>query len=266
MRLALQLTRDPKELSRAAPDGLAGANMLASMASLPEAREVRPQLLEIAIGRDARFPRARIALAEDLLRALEQGAPPCADADQQRCRERVTELASAIAHADESQEAPVIFNARLLALSGQLADAVKYLAGNCPRFALGVECLRWQVTFAGRARDWTAVEQAGQSYLAVSCERPHACAAAAQWLGVQFEQMGDDLQALKMFERAAHESESPQAWEQAAKVATRLGFVGAAKRARERAGRAPQPAAETPRKAESDRERLRQLVDDKDPH
>lgn len=260
--LALQLTRDPGELARAAPDGLDGANMLSAMANVPDAREIRPELLELAIARDPKLARPRIALAEDLLRALETKQPPC-EPEAQRCRDRVRELAAAVENADRSQEAPVILNARLLALSGELADGVKFLSTNCSRFSPGIECLRWQITLGAKARDWIAVEKAGQSYLAASCENPNACAAAAFWLGTEFEQVGNDLQALTMFERAGQEGESRQAWDRAAKVATRLGFVGAAKRDRERAGKVPSPTPDARKDAETARERLRQLVEDK---
>jgi tetratricopeptide (TPR) repeat protein len=150
-------------------------------------------------------------------------------------------------------------------LTSRAGEANAYLARNCPRFRPGLDCRQWQVTLAKASRDKSAVAEAAAAYLAASCENEGGCAAAAMWLGSVFESLGEDAQALKMFERAAHEGELPRAWENVAKLATRLGFVAEAKRARERAGRATVPSNPAPAPSGVDRDRLRQLVDDAEP-
>jgi len=261
--LALQISGEPAELKRAAPDGVLGAEMLTAMAIRPEARNRRRELLEAAINKVRDFARPRLVLAEDLLQALEARSPPCADVQEAECRARVAQLGAEIARGDRNQEGPAIFDARLLMLSGRLDDAVAHLAVSCPRYHPGLECLHWQVTLAQKSHKTPAVERAATAYLAAACDDAGRCAGAASWLGTLFESLGEDAQALKMFERAAQDDEAQHAWDNVARVAGRLGFVGEAKRARERAGNAPRPVPASPEGREPNRDLLRHLVDDK---
>ncbi len=262
VQLAFQTSHVPADLARAAPDGVSGANLLTALAQLPEAQPERLELLEAAIQKPGGFARPRLILGEDLLRALEEGKSPCDAAGAEACRARVAALARDLASRDSNQEAPTIFTARLMVLSSRLGEASRYLAQNCARFRPGLECRRWQVTLAKDAHDRAAVAEGAASYLSAACETEKGCAPAAFWLGSVFDSLGDDAQALKMYSRAAQEGELPGAWDKVAKVATRLGFVGEAKRARERAGRAPTPPISAPAQQVKDRDRLRQLVDD----
>jgi tetratricopeptide (TPR) repeat protein len=262
--LALQVSRDPGKLGRAAPEGTAGAFMLTELAARAEARSIRRELLEAAIAKVPNLAHPRLILAEDLLQALETKAPPCADAGVEDCRARVATLAKEIARGDRSQEGPTIFEARLLAQSGDLDRAVAYLATRCPSYRPGLECLRWQVTLGQKSRNRVAVAKAASSYLAAACEDDAGCNGAATWLGVMFESLGEDAQALKMFERAARHLESEHAWSNVARVASRLGLVGEAKRARDRAGRAPAVPAAATAPSESQGDLLPRVVDDED--
>jgi tetratricopeptide (TPR) repeat protein len=263
VRLAVLVSRDANELLRAAPLGPTGANMLTSLALQPELQAVRMVLLEAAVARAGSFSRPRLVLAEDLLKAIAEEKPPCVGAATSTCSSRVSTLALEIERSESSQEAPAIYRARLLAASARLNEAVAYLVGQCPRFQPGQDCLRWQVTLAHKARNATVLDASAASYLAAACENPRACAAAALWLGSQFDSLGDDAKALKMFERAAQESESPDAWRHVARLASRLGLVGAAQRAKEKAGRTPMAApGDDAGREQTDRERLQQLIGD----
>ena len=262
--LALRVTRDAVELQRAAPAGKSGAVMLTTLATRAEARAVRPELLEAAAAKVRDFAPPRLVLAEDLLQALEAKAPPCVDAGVEPCRARVATLATEIARGDHSQEGPTIFRARLLALSGPLDKAAAYLAVGCQRYSPGLDCLRWEVTLAQKSRNAAVVAKAASRYLAAACEDAARCVGAASWLGALFEALGEDAQALKMFERAAQDGESEAAWGNVARVAARLGLVGQAKRARDRAGIVPEPAPAPLKPSERQGDLLRQVIDDKD--
>lgn len=267
VRLALSMTQAPEELERAVPDGSKGATMLTSFASQPELREHRSRLLEAALVRDGRATKPRLLLAEDLLELVTNGQAACSGAGADDCTRRIAALAAEVERLDSSLEAPVVLKARLLANSGREGEALALLSAQCPRFSAQIECLRWQVNIARRARDSTAFAKAASAYLAAACEKPQLCAGAAAWLGAQYEVFGENVQALRMFERAAQESETPQSWAQVERVANRLGFVAAAKHAHDRIRRAsPAPASPQARSEALDRERLRELVDEAAPH
>lgn len=135
----------------------------------------------------------------------------------------------------------------------------------CPVLDESTACFRWQVVVADQARDVAALERGAEAYLSTACDRPAACASAAIWLGERYEKLGEGAKAIRMFERAAEESGSAEAWLRVAKASERLGLASAALRARNRASRsvgasgsAPPGASDTSR----DDELLRKLLDD----
>lgn len=262
VRLAVTLSQDFDELKSAVPEGLAGANVLTSLAAQPEVHELRARLLEFAITKDRQIVRPRVLLAEDLLTSLSAGIEPCAGERKEGCTARITELSQEIERVGGSRETTVVFKARLLALAERLPEAVTFLAAACPQFDPGLECLRWEVSFAQRAKDRGSLERAAGAYLAAACQTPVACAVAATWLGSQYEGAGADAQALRMYERAAREADTSQAWHQVDRLASRMGFVGAASRARHRASALPNAPPPAPAGSSADRERLRELIDD----
>jgi len=166
------------------------------------------------MARDAAAVEPRWVRADDLLGNLEANRAPCDVAHQAACAGEVRRLASSIAEIDPKSDRPALFNARLLLVEGNPAAAEKLLAEKCKMLVVQADCDRLRFLAAERLDDPRILEDATASLLAAACSSPVECASTAVWLGRELEAHRAFAAALHMYERAAHESDTPDAWRQ----------------------------------------------------
>jgi hypothetical protein len=242
--MASALSRSDDELLLAVPEAKAGAPMLTALAALPAFQERRQELLTLAMQRDEKYAKPRYLRSEDLLAQLDEPAELCFGEQRPVCLEEAERLASRLKALEPDSERMVIIRARLLHAQGKGEQATRLLTDSCPVFTQRLDCLRWRVRLAERSHDAVELDAASSTYLSAACSSSTACAAAASWLGGVFMSSRQVAKALEMFERAAREQGTPQAWQQVAVAAQRMGLEGAAQRARQHAARAGGQAGE----------------------
>ncbi len=235
--LASKISRSDVELLLAVPDGAAGAEMLTALAGLAELRPRRAHLLAESAKRDPKFPRPRYLRAEDLIQALDNQTEPCLGQSRDACLDEASQLAQQLGRIDRNDERLMILNARILVARGKGAEALRLLSDGCPIFEEKAYCIYWRVMLAGRLHDLVEVDAAAAAYLSATCEDAAKCAAGASWLGSVLTSWGQNEKALQMYERAAREQGTGEAWLAVAVAAEKLGLVGAASRARARVSR-----------------------------
>lgn len=243
-KLALALGSDLDKLREVAPKGTAGAAFLAYAASGVGASEnwqLRAALLDEALTRDPTHRSAINARLSDLLARTEARLEPCTEEQAKLCRDRMERLIAQASRANPQSPLPVLARARLLIFDERIDDAHKLLADRCPEFgAAAGDCARLWFTTSVRRNDPNAIEQATAIYLGIACAVPASCARAALWLGDQYEARGQWGTALRMYERAAHESDNPAVWNRVVRSATRAGMYSVAQRAIQRLRQAGQ--------------------------
>ncbi|MET0792080.1 MAG: O-antigen ligase family protein [Polyangiaceae bacterium] len=257
--LAVRMTHDVDELKRTVPDGKAGVGTLVYLSRIAELQHFHDSLLMQAIGRDPSALEPRLLRAEDLLTALESKGVSCEEPRHAACTLELRALVQAIARIEPKSDRPLVFSARLLLVEGNPRAAERLLAEKCKTLEMQTACARLRFSVAEQLDDHTVLQDAMASLLGDSCSTPVECSATATWLGQRLAAKGDPVGALHMYERAARESESPQAWQRVADVANSLGLPSLAARALRRTGReGGEPAATAfPRTLEE--KRLREL-------
>jgi hypothetical protein len=234
--LALALTHDLPELHAAVPEGPAGVGMLVYLSRQGTISAFHEQLLDEAIRRDPLALEPRVVRANDLLAALDAKTAPCDEPRRVGCVDEVRKLVGVIARLDPKGDRAVVFGARLLLSEGNPNAAQKLLAEKCRTLAAQSECAHLRVLAALELNDRDVLADATASLLADSCASQAECATTSTWLGDRLLARGEAVQALRMYERAAQEAETPAAWRRVAEIATQLGMPSVAARALRRVG------------------------------
>jgi tetratricopeptide (TPR) repeat protein len=240
-KIAVSLTHQLDDLMHAVPEGSAGVGTLVYLAQQGSLRADRSQLLARAMMRDKSAAAPRLVRADDLLWAVESKAEQCTGANAPACAAELRELSQALARIDPKSDRPTVIAARLLLAEGNTAAANRLLAQKCGTFVAAAECVRLRFLVAETLNDPKGLEEAASALLGEACSNGTNCAGTATWLAERYRARGDWGAALHMYERAAHESESPQAWRNVANSANRLGLASVAMRALQRAGDGPRP-------------------------
>ncbi len=237
-QLALSITRDEGKLRSAIPAGKTGAPMLLYLSAGLRDRgdsQLRERLLEESITRDPTDLRPQRTRLRDLLDAIEKGSEPCNGAGAVRCRERAERLIDNIKRLAPRNSLPRLAEARLALLDGRAEHVARSLNTVCPELDEGKEeCSRLRFTAVAKDGDVERMDEAAASYLGIACSAPAPCETAAIWLGDRYGAAGLWGSALRMFERAARESESAAAWKRVAVAALRAGMASLAERALQR--------------------------------
>lgn len=235
-RIVLGLTRRLDEVRLAVPDGASGVGMLVHLAQGGFLREYRGQLLSEAMNRDPLSLEPRLTRATDLIVSLESKGDACGGPGAAACFVELDALIRQVARIDPKSDRPTVFSARRSMIEGNPRAAYDLLVQNCHTFLAQADCLRTQFLAAEQLDDAPALDASATSLLAEVCSAADVCSSTALWLGHELEARGHPGSAVRMFERAAQESQSPAAWAQLAESARRLGLTAIADRARRRAG------------------------------
>ena len=233
---ALAMTHDLEDLKRMVPEGRTGVAVLVYLARVAALRDFHDWLLSEAIDRDPTAVDPRLLRAEDLLTSLEGNTLRCDGPQRASCISELRMLISAIAAIDPASDRPLVFEARLLLAEGDPRTAERLLAQRCRLLEKQAACTQVRYVAAEQLDNQAALKDAMQALLGQACVTQPECASTATWLGQRLAAKGDPVGALHMYERAAQESGSPQAWALVADVATNLGMPTVAARAVRRGG------------------------------
>jgi len=235
IKIALKLGKDFDGLAPAIPVGKDGALFLSLLAAEPTLQARRVELLEEATARAPDFVRPRSMLAQYLLESLEQNREPCSKTASD-CLRRLAGLSAEIGRIEPGSSTSLVFAARALLVQGKAAEAERLLSERCSSLADWTGCSRWRVLAAAKLPSTDALHEAAAALLAASCSTAESCAEGATWLAGKYMEVHDPASALKMYERAARETGSPEAWRRVAESSKQLGLNSVAERALKRAG------------------------------
>lgn len=234
--LALRITRDFDALLGSVPDGKYGSSMLSALAREDNDPKLRARLLDEAIARDPELASVRYSRVDGILSSLDSKNGECPPERRRDCLARLTSLAADLARIDAGSSRQAVVGARLLIAEGRASEAEQRLSEACRTLSAPVECWRWRVVAADRAGELVPLSDAMRTYLSAVCSNSDECAKAATWLGNVASARKEWVLAVRMYERAAKESNEPAAWQRVANAATQAGLDSVALRAREKAG------------------------------
>ena len=222
--------RSFEEVLRIAPDGAAGAPLLAEIGRLlaappkPGDPVLRAQCDREAIVRDPKLIWPRVREAELRLAGMTQGASAGGCADREACRAEVMEHAEAIAAVDPGSAIALDLRARSLIADGQREEALKLLEKGCDRSSDRPSCLRARVLVAAQIKAPEPLAAAAKDLLGAACLTARACADTADWLASVRLGRGEQGAALALLSRAAREDPTSEGrWLRVAEVASRTG-------------------------------------------
>lgn len=228
--LAVRWARSYEDLLVAVPDGLPGAPVLVSMATVmweatpPGDPVLRSQCDREAIRRDPKLITPRVRECDVRLAAIGSGAPAGLCADRAHCRMEILEHADAIAASHPDSWLTPALRARLLVAEKKPEEAVKLLEKGCDRVAERAACLRVRVEAAAAIKAPEALNAAAKDLLGAACVTNQACADMATWLAGVRESRGELGAALSLLSRAAREDPNGEArWMRVADVAAKSG-------------------------------------------
>lgn len=228
--LAARIATTFEELVTIAPEGAAGAPLLAELGRLlaapprPGDPVLRSQCDREAILRDPKLIPPRVREAEVRLDALGKDGPSGVCADRAHCRAEILEHAEAITIAHPDASIAIELRARVLMAEGKPEEAVRMLERGCDQVADRPSCLHTRVVAASAVKTPDLLTPASKDLLGAGCVTPVQCADVATWLaGVRIgrSELGA---ALALLSRAAREDPgNEKRWLDLADVASRSG-------------------------------------------
>jgi O-antigen ligase len=220
--VAVALESNVEALARGYPrDSIGGERFVELCPKLPAGSRL-PCFRE-AVRRDASRQAAHAGLVQELLAALDAGREPCGGGAAPAC---VVEAKRSVASMKAgSGFQTVMLAARVRALEGDRAGAVKILLGECHATPSASGCLELAVELAIGLSDRALVREAIGRYTAVACEAPERCGAAHEYVADRLDKSGDLGGALEHQAEAARQAPSAGAWLKLAGLRARLGTV-----------------------------------------
>lgn len=232
---ALRWTRTPSDLWLTVPRTESASTLLTAYAlnlGRPNEAQARADFLKTALERTPNFAPAHALAAIDIMQSMLEKRPPC-DVELERCRRKAASHIAKVAHATFAGGSHTELTGQLLATSGDPAKAVQYLGENCVNSDQG--CVRRMVIISAAAT--LPLEEVAQSYLAIACVTPQACADTNTWIGQLYEARGDRANALRAYSNAVEQVGSQNAWLEVARVAAEIGNFSLARESLARAKR-----------------------------
>lgn len=233
--LSVALARNFEELSRAVPEGKAGAmvlNMMARQMLGAERAGLRHQADLEAVVRDPALvePRARLlgALFEDAARIARGEGAGAACPTAEACSAEIERHAAAIDAAAPESSLGSVMRARGLVALGRRKEAEALLAGGCARPEGRIECLEVRAQNLAQLDDLAGLDAVVKEYLSASCLDGARCAAASTFVGELRESRRDMHGAAAAYMRAAQEDPTEARWLRAAQAAESAKMMGQA--------------------------------------
>ena len=228
-RLATRFSQSFEDLQAVAPEGAAGAPVMAELGRLLSAppKPGDPILRSLcdreAILRDSKLVAPRVREAEVRLDALAKDSTTGACADRAHCRAEVLEHADAIAVAHPDASVALELRARVLVAEQKPEEAVKLLDKGCDRVSDRPSCLRARVAAASVVKAPELVNAAAKDLLGAACVTPAICADTATWLAGVRSGRKERGAALALLSRAAREDPNEARWLRVAEAASASG-------------------------------------------
>jgi hypothetical protein len=224
MRLAARWARDFDELSRAIPDGKAGARALDYAAGHLERdrdAKLRAQCDAEAIARDPSRPDPHVREAESILHALEAKTDRCPDrAACEKDLDAHLELVDALLP-DRSIGAEL--RARRLVLRGSTNEAYELLAKRCAEVVDRARCLVVRARVAAQIKDAAPLAATVKELRASACSTSQECAATMELVGDLFRDRAEVASSMGAYSRACEEEPTDARLMKLADAATRSG-------------------------------------------
>lgn len=225
---AMSLTRDADWLFRAAPQGEAGARVLAGMARLttaPAEDALALRLLREAMARapydvDAVAGLARFELAH-LGSSNSEG--PCAGSARQGCIDEARSHAATLVRLAPNSPAGAEVGAKLRMLLGDHAGAVAFLKQTCPKVEPARRCQLLLLEATTLTGDMKVAAALARSVASAGCHDMSDCGQLYAAVAGIFLRANERDLALAYLEQAATEDPSDARWLKVANLAADLG-------------------------------------------
>ena len=243
-------------LLQAIPDGPHGEALLLDACAREQRPELKIECFRRAASKDPRSPRARQALAESLLLAMQAGQAPCTGAQLERCAEEAETTIRVLEKLDPEAWRGQYLRSKLLLARGDSQGAALLLQRICPPSAEGEACWQEALATAIKSGSESVISGAANAFAGRPCGDSESCAEMLSALASTLESGAQPALANTFYTKAAEADPSAVRWLKVAEHATDAHLYGVARMALDRADRSPDIAGMTRAKAEMLRERV----------